>query len=362
MKISTALIVVFSLSLAATAAVASLSIEDALGTFIFTQLKDGEYWCGFLEFDAAHGFVMVVHIDENMDQIEDRYLVVRGTYEVRARESGELGLYLMPQGGEPGFLRHMDFSGMHLSTFVWQGFDFRRRRGQEPLFDLSGNQPGLSGVVEIHTEPPGATVILDGRRLPGATPIILDSVTAGIEHMLRIEQVEFQPHIERFTLNEDEGRRIEIELITGSATFALKTEPVVKVWMDESYLGFTPLWHEGVPAGSHRIEIRNGALGIEQTFDIILEEGQVWKKIMRWLGSIQLACDTECMVYEDDKLLGSTPLDIELPIGVHRLDLFPLGAKKGRRVFVRIELDQATQLNVIYDELKKDAPEIKIPE
>lgn len=44
-----------------------------------------------------------------------------------------------------------------------------------------------TGWIYVTTEPEGGTVELDGKRLPGKTPKIIDKVCAGVEHEIRLQ-------------------------------------------------------------------------------------------------------------------------------------------------------------------------------
>ncbi|MDP8255569.1 MAG: PEGA domain-containing protein [Candidatus Alcyoniella australis] len=349
---SLAVALILILALAGTA-LAAVSIEDAVGQFLFAGNVGSDYQYGFIEFSADHEYVWVIHVDTDHDQLEDRYEVRRGSYEVRRNAQGEPGLYLLPQGGEPGFLEQTDFSGLRLSAFTYEGFSFHRRRPADSLFDMSGDQPELSGQLEVISVPPGAAIWLDGKRVPGSTPLTIESTSAGVEHTLRAELVDHQPQLTTFTLKPNQRKRIEVKLASGKATFALKTEPVVKVWMDGRFIGATPMWREDIEAGLHSVELRNDALGIRESFEVQIEEGRVWKKVMRWEGTIELRSDVQCNVFLDDEQLGVTPLSVKLPVGVHRLELRPPDEHHGRRLFVTIKLDQATSLDVIYQDLDR---------
>jgi hypothetical protein len=49
-----------------------------------------------------------------------------------------------------------------------------------------------SGWIYVTTEPEGGTVEIDGKRLPGKTPKIIDKVCAGVEHEIRVQATGFR--------------------------------------------------------------------------------------------------------------------------------------------------------------------------
>jgi hypothetical protein len=44
-----------------------------------------------------------------------------------------------------------------------------------------------TGWIYVTSEPAGGTVEMDGRRLPGKTPLIINDVCAGVEHEIRVQ-------------------------------------------------------------------------------------------------------------------------------------------------------------------------------
>jgi hypothetical protein len=44
-----------------------------------------------------------------------------------------------------------------------------------------------TGWIYVASDPEGGSVEMDGRRLPGKTPMIINAVCAGVEHEIRVQ-------------------------------------------------------------------------------------------------------------------------------------------------------------------------------
>ncbi|MCW8130624.1 MAG: PEGA domain-containing protein [Planctomycetota bacterium] len=129
-------------------------------------------------------------------------------------------------------------------------------------FALGASVRGSSGLLdafrpplEIRSDPPGATVFIDGR-LAGATPLRITSMKPG-EYAVRLERDGCQPVIRKVRM---EGRLVEIdetlpEVATGRLQVVIEPEGA-EVLLDGELVGHTPLHHEKIPVGQHELVVR----------------------------------------------------------------------------------------------------------
>lgn len=110
------------------------------------------------------------------------------------------------------------------------------------------------GSVRVVTDPPGSTVFFNGQPLSGASPIQIESVPLGLEHILRVEKPGYQPQEKKVFL-EKGGDRLGLEqfsLVRAIGQVFLVSEPAgAEVILDEKELaGKTPLLLENIEVGT----------------------------------------------------------------------------------------------------------------
>ncbi len=127
-------------------------------------------------------------------------------------------------------LKHLPTPGLRLTdVFINVGNDvFKKTKGaQEPwvnhsirgafFFVADGLPPDAGGTLEVETEPPGASVLLDNA-VRGQTPQTLPDVPAG-QHTVRVELQGYQPQ-ER-VLRMETGRKKRLRLVLDAAAPAV---------------------------------------------------------------------------------------------------------------------------------------------
>ncbi len=69
-----------------------------------------------------------------------------------------------------------------------------------------------TGFLYVITDPPGATIELNGKRLPGKTPKVINDVCAGVPHELRLQAAGFRTWREKVTVEPDDIRNLQVRL------------------------------------------------------------------------------------------------------------------------------------------------------
>ncbi len=77
--------------------------------------------------------------------------------------------------------------------------------------------------IDVSTEPAGASVWLDGRRI-GRSPVVGHEVDTGV-HLLRVEHTYFAPEEMQFSIGPGRHERFTFELAPGRATLDLQSNP-----------------------------------------------------------------------------------------------------------------------------------------
>lgn len=114
--------------------------------------------------------------------------------------------------------------------------------------------------LEIISVPEGAEVVLDGRRVPGVTPLSIRDVEVGRPYRVRLTYPGYEPHEAEITTREGPNRRVFL-LDPIRVTMRIETSPPgAQVWVDNMLRGHAPLTIPGLAAGQ-TVHLRSSAPG-----------------------------------------------------------------------------------------------------
>jgi len=318
---------------------APLTIEPVIGVYTFQELAPEGFRNGFIEFKKDHTYTLVIHLDRDGDRIADDVDVRKGEYRVSRKPDGAPGVLL--SGDEEVFLEHVRVRDGRYWTFCCFGVCFERKGEKDPLFPDDTNRRNMSGPISIETDPPGASVKLDGKLLPGATPMTIPGVVAGIPHSLRIEHIERNPYVLTLQAGAGQSRRLQIDLPSEDAWIRVRSIPWTNVYIDGEFSGRTPTEKLKVYAGSHTVLLLNEGSGISKEISVDLKEGETWEKLFKFFGRLSLRIDPPVEVYIRDVHLGLTPIENrKVPVGIQRVRLVNPETGDEKTINVRIELDR----------------------
>jgi len=150
----------------------------------------------------------------------------------------------------------------------------------EPTEVLPALEPEELGSLTVRSEPAGATVELDGERLPGTTPLMAGDLTPGTYPMVvrldghetyrsqiaiaRGEQASVDPRLREVGASRRARRAAAMStemaaaMMTapaGRGTLSVNTRPWSKVYVGGELLGTTPIGRASVSAGSVRVRL-----------------------------------------------------------------------------------------------------------
>lgn len=231
-----------------------------------------------------------------------------------------------------------------------------------------------TGLADIFSEPPGATVRVDGVALEGKTPLVGVSLDAGLH---RIE-LDWGPWgVWRDTMEVAAGTRLTVHpALYGSATFR-SSDPsrALDVYLDGVYAGTTPLELPKVVVGRHLVRfggpgLTTSAQEVEVLRDTPIElvgnAGQIpedGKLTVRTaiLGDMGFESGKGDPYWVDGTARGVTPATLELKPGTHSVRVarrgFPpqisvIDVKAGGEHFVTAEFGARSE-----EPLRFDPPE-----
>jgi hypothetical protein len=148
--------------------------------------------------------------------------------------------------------------------------------------------------LEITTQPESATVRVNGSA-PQTAPLNWEGAPGILQ--LSIDAPGYQSESKQVTLASGSHETLEIVLkrtggskpvaaktpapsapsSSGTAFLTVATTPDTKLWVDDKYVGLTPVARQEFPAGPHNITLRNDEEGILVKRRVTLQSGKVFK-------------------------------------------------------------------------------------
>lgn len=181
------------------------------------------------------------------------------------------------------------------------------------------------GSLRIISDPPGATVHLDSITM-GETPLTIAKVTPGVRR-LRVSIPGFASVTKKVEVTSAGEATIEVSL--GGRLNILSVPSGAQIFIDEEYVGVTPLRTGRIPAGSHQLRLAKKKHK-DKLNAVVVERGQekeVKTRLLAMKGSMAVSSDPPgAAVYLDGESRGNTPLFIYgVMVGQHSLKLVSAG-------------------------------------
>lgn len=210
------------------------------------------------------------------------------------------------------------------------------RQGPEPpprrsVVPLVASDAGLAaGRLEIVTEPPGATVLLDGQEQPAPSPNLFTLAPAhGDRHKLELRLPGYRTFRGDVVVRAGERLRYERPLERAHAALRVATDPPgAEVALDGKPLGASPLSLADLPAdgAAHTLRLSHaGFRDLEVALELsdgasLLVERTLEPEVR--MGTINLQVDPWAYVYFNGKRIAEAPkAGIVLPVGKQKLRL-----------------------------------------
>ncbi|HYH94774.1 PEGA domain-containing protein, partial [Hyalangium sp.] len=219
------------------------------------------------------------------------------------------------------------------------------------------------GTITLVTEPPGASVVLDGKLQEGATPLTLPEVASGVEHLIRVSLAGHQeeaatvkvqpgateavklslkvlalpePQSEPELASDLRAKKSKKDTLTGEVE--ISSTPSADIFLGTKKLGRTPATVK-LPVGKVTLTFVNAEIDLRQTSVVNVEaKGKTRSAIQFRKGKIAADAKPWADVYIGERKLGTTPLaPREVYEGSYTLRLVnsELGAIKAVKVVVQ---------------------------
>lgn len=135
------------------------------------------------------------------------------------------------------------------------------------------------------------------------------------------------------------------------------------VYLDEVYIGRSPLKVLRLAFGSHRLELKRFPFApAKRTLEMKKRTQQVFVELRERTGQIRLLGPAGTQVSVDGEMVGTLPIDaVELPIGPHRFDAQGLVLNWGKTIEV-VESQRLTYNMATSRSFEAEAPEPVAPQ
>jgi hypothetical protein len=188
------------------------------------------------------------------------------------------------------------------------------------------------GIVFIKSEPPGATVIIDGRDTGKKTPF-QESFAAG-SHTWRLEHELHHPLEGTVNVRPNVTERLELRMRPNYGSVRVESNPTAAEFiLDGQVLGRTPLTRDRIKSGIHRIEIK-AEMYETLSADIMVEDEQTTSlsyDLTAGFGTIGVVALPDADIWIDGVKVGTRVFTGRLPVGYHTLEIKKEGYHPERR-------------------------------
>jgi PEGA domain len=193
---------------------------------------------------------------------------------------------------------------------------------------MPGPPPAVTGTLSINSNPPGATVVVDGQT-GGITPLTL-ALRPGPHNVELQGAGEPRTVPVNITAGTTISQYVELpKMATAFGQLQVKTEPAgAQVTVDGIPRGKSPVLIEALAAGEHAVSLDSDSANVKQTVRI---EAGVTASLVVPLGTVESAAQpgwvsvsapVELQLYEGKRLLGSSQSDrVMVTAGKHEIEL-----------------------------------------
>ena len=205
------------------------------------------------------------------------------------------------------------------------------------------------GQLSVRTDPPGATVTVDGQRR-GVSPLVVEDLAPG-EHSVGLQNA-LSSVTERVTVQAGTTASLVVPLsapqgVPVSGWVSLTSPIEMQILEDGRLVGSSRSDRIMMSVGDHSLQIVNDALGYRQSRTVQVQPGRVSPlRIDLPKGSVALNAQPWAEVWVDGDRLGETPIgNVTLPIGGHEV-LFRHPELGEQRHTVTVTLNGPAKLSV----------------
>ena len=193
-----------------------------------------------------------------------------------------------------------------------------------PAAAAAAASPNTNGELQVRTDPPAATVVVDGRSV-GRSPVSVADLPPG-PHTVQLVS-DGGTVTERVLIEPGKTASLFVPLgragpgTAGWITVAAPSD--VQVFEGDRFIGSNRIDRIMLPVGRHDLDIVNESLGYRERRSVQITPGQVSPVRLNWPnGTLAINAVPWAEAFVDGMPVGETPIgSIQVPIGVHEIVL-----------------------------------------
>ena len=189
--------------------------------------------------------------------------------------------------------------------------------GKNENVEMKAPEP-IFGHLDINTDPMDADIYIDGKHY-GTTPNVISDLLIG-NHELRLEKKGCAPLHKKIVIEEGNTLSLSETLATGKE-ISIKTEQKGdKIYVDDKYVGESPVV-TSLSYGNHMVKAVRGTQKTYENIEVKVSGGDT--DITLAFGKIVTIVSSSKgdKVYVDGKYVGETPLDLDLSLSIHDVEV-----------------------------------------
>ena len=189
--------------------------------------------------------------------------------------------------------------------------------GKNETIMMDSPEP-IYGFLEISSSPIRADIYIDGRHY-GQTPKVISDLIIG-KHELKLTKQGCATSIISINITEGETLKINETLQTGKEITITTGQNGDKIYVDDNYMGESPLT-VNLNYGNHEVKAMRGDRNTTKNIDVKVNGGDT--EVMLTFGRLVTinSSNKGDDVYVDGKKVGETPMDIDLSLGSHEVEV-----------------------------------------
>jgi len=194
-----------------------------------------------------------------------------------------------------------------------------------PAAAAAAASPTTNGELQVRTDPPAATVVVDGRSV-GRSPVSVADLPPG-PHSVQLVS-DGGTVTERVLIEPGKIASLFVPLGragTGSTAgwVTVSAPSDVQVFEGDRFIGSNRIDRIMLPVGRHDLDIVNESLGYRERRSVQITAGQVSSVRVNWPnGTLAINAVPWAEAFVDGMPVGETPIgNIQVPIGVHEIVL-----------------------------------------
>ena len=191
------------------------------------------------------------------------------------------------------------------------------KKGDNTDIVLENPQP-INGHIDINSSPMKADIYIDGKHY-GSTPKIITNILIG-NHKLRLEKEGCATLTKDILVEEGKTLSLNEKLSTGKEIVIKTDKAGDKVYVDDKYIGDTPLT-TNLSFGKHSIKALRGSQTATKNVEVKIDnnvEAQEYVLVFGKMVTINSNAKGDD-IYVDGVKVGQTPMNVDFTLGKHEV-------------------------------------------